>query len=65
MMMRLAPQSLFSYSCANAGATGEVLQMAADLGAAWYNDQFMLTCGFTSDPDSALGMVCYLSLIHI
>lgn len=59
MMMRLAPQSLFSYSCANAGATGEVLQMAADLGAAWYNDQFMLTCGFTSDPDSALGMVCY------
>ena len=59
MMMRLAPQSLFSYSCANAGATGEVLQMAADLGAAWYNDQFMLTCGFTSDPNSALGMVCY------
>ena len=59
MMMRLAPQSLFSYSCANAGATGEVLQMAANLGAAWYNDQFMLTCGFTSDPNSALGMVCY------
>lgn len=59
MMMRLAPQSLFSYSCSNAGATGEVLQMAADLGAAWYNDQFMLTCGFTSDPNSALGMVCY------
>lgn len=59
MVMRLAPQSLFSYTCANAGATGEVLQMAADLGAAWYNDQFMLTCGFTSDPNSALGMVCY------
>ena len=59
MMMRLAPQSLFSYTCSNAGATGEVLQMAADLGAAWYNHQFMLTCGFTSDPNSALGMVCY------
>lgn len=59
MMMRLAPQSLFSYTCANVGSTGEVLQMAADLGAAWYNDQFMLTCGFTSDPNSALGMVCY------
>lgn len=59
MMMRLAPQSLFSYTCSNAGATGEVLQMAADLGAAWYNYQFMLTCGFTSDPNSALGMVCY------
>ena len=59
MMMRLAPQSLFSYTCSNAGSTGEVLQMAADLGAAWYNDQFMLTCGFTSDPNSALGMVCY------
>lgn len=59
MMLRLAPQSLFSISCANAGATGEVLQMAADLGAAWYPHQFMLTCGFTSDPNSALGMVCY------
>ena len=59
MMMRLSPQSLFSYSCANAGATGEVLQMAANLGADWYNDQFLLTCGFTSDPNSALGMVCY------
>lgn len=59
MMMRLAPQSLFSYTCSNAGSTGEVLQMAANLGAAWYNNQFMLTCGFTSDPNSALGMVCY------
>lgn len=59
MMMRLAPQSLFSYTCANVGATGEVLQMASNLGAAWYDDQFMLTCGFTSDPNSALGMVCY------
>ena len=59
MIMRLAPQSLFSMSCANAGATGEVLQMAANLGAAWYDNQFMLTCGFTSDRNSALGMVCY------
>lgn len=60
MIMRLQPQSLFSETCTNVGATGEVLQMAADLGAAWYNDQFMLTCGFTTDPSVAsLGMALY------
>ena len=60
MIMRLQPQSLFSLTCTNAGATGEVLQMAANLGAAWYNDQFMLTCGFTSDPAvPSLSMACY------
>ena len=59
MMMRLSPESLFSFTCSNAGATGEVLQMASNLGAAWYADQYMLTCGFTSDPNSGLGMVCY------
>ena len=60
MIMRLQPETLFSYSCANAGATGEVLQMAANLGAAWYKHQYMLTCGFTSDPaNPSLSMVCY------
>ena len=60
MIMRLQPETLFSYSCANAGATGEVLQMAANLGAAWYKNQYMLTCGFTSDPaNPSLSMVCY------
>lgn len=57
MMMRLMPQSLFSVTCTNAGATGEVLDMAHQLGAAWYPRQFMLTCGLTSDFASGLGGV--------
>ena len=66
MIMRLNPQQLFSYTCTNAGATGEVLQMAADLGAAWDHEQYMITCGYTSDPENpALANILYAAAMPL
>ncbi len=66
MIMRLNPQQLFSYTCTNAGATGEVLQMVADLGGAWYHDQYMITCGYTSDQQNpGLGGILYAAAMPL
>ncbi len=66
MIMRLAPEMLYSYTCTNAGATGEVLDMVAGLGGAWYRNQYMITCGFTSDLNyPALGNVLYAGAMPI
>lgn len=54
MMIRLMPESSYSVSISNAGATGEVLDMAHKLGAAWYEHQFHLTCGLLTDASTGV-----------
>ncbi len=54
MMIRLMPESSYSVSISNPGATGEVLDMAHKLGAAWYDHQFHLTCGLLTDSSTGV-----------